>query len=97
MLNTWRAANLSWVHKIRPQRRRGKGGLNPSRDKNLIKIKGMYRSGKGVWPFYCCDPGWSVFINISRDIFSRKQYMGDVDDDDDDVQQTTSRIGHRIK
>ena len=34
MPNTWRAANLSWVHKIRPQRRRGKGGLNPSRDKN---------------------------------------------------------------
>ena len=34
MPNTWRAANLSWVHKIRPQRRRGKGGLNPFRDKN---------------------------------------------------------------
>ena len=44
----------------------------------------MYRSGKGVWPFYCCDPGWSVFVNLSRDIFSRKQHMGDDDDDDDD-------------
>ena len=34
MPNTWRAASLSWVHKIRPHRRRGKGGLNPFRDKN---------------------------------------------------------------
>ena len=36
-----------------------------------------------MWPFYCCDPGWSVFSNVSKDIFSRKQYMGDDDDDDD--------------
>ena len=27
----------------------------------------MYRSGKDVWPFYCCDPGWSVFNDVSRD------------------------------
>ena len=58
--------------------------MNPSRDKNLIKIEGKYRSGKGVWPFYCCDPGWSVFINVSKDIFSRKQCMGDDDDILDD-------------
>ena len=42
----------------------------------------MYRSGKGVWPFYCCDPGWSVYQCIERYIiFSRKQYKGDDDDD----------------
>ena len=34
------------------------------------------RSGKDVWPFYCCDPGWSVFNNVSRDTFLRKQHMG---------------------
>ena len=26
--------------------------------------------------FYCCDPGWSVFNNVSRDTFLRKQHMG---------------------
>ena len=37
----------------------------------------MYRSGKDVWPFYCCDPGWSVFNNVSRDTFLRKQHIWD--------------------
>ena len=29
----------------------------------------MYRSGKVVWPFYCCDPGWSV-LSMYRKIYS---------------------------
>ena len=29
----------------------------------------MYRSGKVVWPFYCCDPGWSV-LSMYRRIYS---------------------------
>ena len=29
----------------------------------------MYRSRKDLWPFSCRDPGWSVFTNVSRDIF----------------------------
>ena len=36
----------------------------------------MYRSGKDVWFFYCCDPGWSVFNDVSRDTSLRKQHMG---------------------
>ena len=40
----------------------------------------------------CASPRLERLINVSKDIFSRKQYKGDDDDDDDDDDHSVDAV-----